>query len=41
MFGHSETERPVLPVVAEQLREKLPSLKITISRADRAPAFPV
>ncbi|MGN6370672.1 MAG: Nif3-like dinuclear metal center hexameric protein [Phycisphaerae bacterium] len=41
MFGHSETERPVLPVLAEQLREKVAGLKIQISRADRAPAFSV
>ena len=38
MFGHSETERPVLPVIAQRIRQKLPSLKVLISRNDHPPA---
>lgn len=36
-LGHSQTERPVLPVLAAALREHLPRLDIRISRRDAAP----
>jgi dinuclear metal center YbgI/SA1388 family protein len=38
LLGHSETERPVLAVLAERLKSALPALKIAISRSDRGPA---
>jgi hypothetical protein len=38
LLGHSETERPVLPVLAKRLKAALPALKIVISKSDRGPA---
>jgi len=39
LLGHSESERPVLGMLAERLRGKLPRVTITLSRADRGPAW--
>jgi dinuclear metal center YbgI/SA1388 family protein len=36
-LGHSQTERPVLPVLAAALRQHLPRLDIRISQRDAAP----
>jgi len=41
LLGHSETERPVLPVLGRRLKSALPSLQIIISKADRGPALGV
>jgi dinuclear metal center YbgI/SA1388 family protein len=41
LLGHSETERPVLPVLADRLKSALPALKIAISKSDRGPASAV
>jgi dinuclear metal center YbgI/SA1388 family protein len=38
LLGHSESERPVLPILADRLRQALPTLKLSLSRADRGPA---
>ena len=38
LLGHSETERPVLPILAARLRTALPALNIVISKTDRGPA---
>ncbi len=37
-LGHSETERPVLRVVAGKLKKAIPTLEYLMSRSDRAPA---
>ncbi len=39
--GHSESERPILNVVAAKLRKALPGLKVLVSRADRGPTTTV
>lgn len=36
-LGHWESERPVLPVLADRLADLLPSLKIQVSRKDSSP----
>ena len=41
LLGHSETERPILPILAARIRDKLPSLKVIISKADSPPALPI
>ena len=41
LLGHSETERPVLPILAARLRRALPTLKLSLSRADRGPTHPI
>jgi dinuclear metal center YbgI/SA1388 family protein len=38
LLGHSESERPILPVVADRLKRALPGLHIVLSRADQGPA---
>ncbi|MCL2647475.1 MAG: Nif3-like dinuclear metal center hexameric protein [Phycisphaerales bacterium] len=38
LLGHSETERPVLPVLAQRLKKELPILAVTVSKSDRGPA---
>jgi dinuclear metal center YbgI/SA1388 family protein len=41
LLGHSESERPILPILAARLRRALPTLKLTLSRADRGPTHPI
>lgn len=37
LAGHTETERPYLPVLAQRIREKNPALTAVVSKADRSP----
>jgi len=37
LAGHTETERPYLPVLAERLSKAVPSTKFVVSKADRSP----
>ena len=37
LAGHTETERPYLPVLARRIREKNPALTAVVSKADRSP----
>jgi dinuclear metal center YbgI/SA1388 family protein len=41
LLGHSESERPVLAVLADRLRRALPGLKLSLSRTDRGPAHSI
>lgn len=38
LAGHTETERPYLPILAARLRAAMPGVAFTVSSADRAPA---
>lgn len=38
LAGHTETERPYLPVLAGEIRRELPGVSVVVSTADRAPA---
>lgn len=38
LCGHTETERPYLPLLARRLKRLLPGMALRISRADRPPA---
>jgi len=38
MLGHSETERPILPILAQRLKKELPALTLAVSKFDSPPA---
>lgn len=37
LAGHTETERPYLPVLARKISERSPALAVAVSKADRSP----